>query len=65
MTPGLAFFYGGLVGGRRIGHHDAEFRLYGLATGPLVAFRFSMCFRATSSSGTDIAESLAISIGRS
>ena len=40
MTPGLAFFYGGLVGSEeRPDDHDAELRLPGLDRGALVGFR--------------------------
>ena len=47
MTPGLAFFYGGLVSRtKRARHHDAVLRLDGLDNGDLVRRRlFALLFR--------------------
>jgi Amt family ammonium transporter len=45
MTPGLAFFYGGLVGRKNCPcDHDPELRLDGLDDGVWFVCGFSLCF---------------------
>lgn len=45
MTPGLAFFYGGLVGRKKCaGYNDSELRFYGFNYCNLVGCRFFNVF---------------------
>lgn len=45
MTPGLAFFYGGLVGRKNSDHHDAKLRVPGPDNRTMVCFRIFDVFR--------------------
>ena len=46
VTPGLAFFYGGLVSRRNVGDHDAVLRFDGLNNRHLVCLRLlALLFR--------------------
>lgn len=55
MTPGLAFFYGGLVGRKNVlAIMIQSFVSMGWTTVLWWAFGFSMCFSGTHKSGTDI-----------
>jgi len=55
MTPGLAFFYGGLVGRKNVlGIMIQSFVSMGWTTVLWWAFGFSMCFSGDMKSGTDI-----------
>ncbi|MFO1009604.1 MAG: ammonium transporter [Planctomycetota bacterium] len=54
MTPGLAFFYGGLVGRKNVlAIMIQSFVSMGWTTVLWWAFGFSMCFSGTSANGTD------------
>src|SRR5258706_9983980 len=56
MTPGLAFFYGGLVGRKNVlAIMMQSFASMGWTTVLWWAFGFSMCFSGDLKSGTDIA----------
>ena len=56
MTPGLAFFYGGLVGRKNVlAIMMQSFASMGWTTMLWWAFGFSMCFSGNLKSGTDIA----------
>src|SRR3984957_16063283 len=54
MTPGLAFFYGGLVGRKNVlAIMMQSFRSMGWTAGPWRALWFSMCFSGDLKTGTD------------
>ena len=56
MTPGLAFFYGGLVGRKNVLTIMMQsFASMGWTTVLWWAFGFSMCFSGDLKTGTDIA----------
>ncbi len=56
MTPGLAFFYGGLVGRKNVlAIMMQSFASMGWTTVLWWAFGFSMCFSGDLKSGTDFA----------
>src|SRR5262245_31517223 len=56
MTPGLAFFYGGLVGRKNVlAIMIQSFVSMGWTTVIWYAFGYSLCFSGSSKNGTDIA----------
>src|SRR3954462_4922728 len=64
MTPGLAFFYGGLVGRKNVlGIMIQSFVSMGWTTVLWWAFGFSLCFSGDLKSGTDLAETGGTSTG--
>ena len=66
MTPGLAFFYGGLVGRKNVlAIMMQSFVSMGWTTVLWWAFGFSMCFSGDLKSGTDSRASSATSTWRS
>ncbi len=66
MTPGLAFFYGGLVGRKNVlSIMIQSFVSMGWTTVLWWMFGFSMCFSGSLKNGTDVGGSWATSTGPS